>query len=144
MSEAIVEIEAVQPERTAEFRRMHEREALSTEWNFRVIWHEQRHEVAATLAGAIVGVAGLRIAASLAHLESLIVAPEHRRKGIGRRLVQRVEELGNYYNCHKVTLEVPAGLPAATFFEACGYKIEAILPQHTWKLDVAVMRKFLL
>ena len=38
----------------------------------------------------------------------------------------------------------PAGLPAQAFFEACGYKVEAILPQHTWKLDVAVMRKFLL
>jgi ribosomal protein S18 acetylase RimI-like enzyme len=144
VSEATVEIETVQPERTAEFRRTHEREALSTEWNFRVIWHEQRHELAATQDGAIVGVASLRIAASLAHLESLIVAPEHRRRGIGRLLVERAEHLGNYYNCHKVTLEVPSGLPAQTFFDACGYKIEAILPQHTWKLDVAVMRKFLL
>ena len=42
----------------------------------------------------------------------------------------------------KVTLEAPADLPARAFFEACGYKTEAILPQHTWKLDVAVMRKF--
>jgi GNAT superfamily N-acetyltransferase len=142
--EAAIEIEAVQPERTAEFRHTHEREALSTEWNFRVIWHEQRHELAATENGAIVGVAGLRIAASLTHLESLIVAPDHRRRGIGRLLVERAEQLGNYYNCHKVTVEVPSGLPAQTFFAACGYKLEAILPQHTWKLDVAVMRKFLL
>jgi N-acetylglutamate synthase-like GNAT family acetyltransferase len=144
VSEATVEIEAVQPERTAEFRRTHEREALSTEWNFRVIWHEQRHELAATQNGEIVGVAGLRIAASLAHLESLIVSQDQRRRGIGRRLVERSEELANYYNCHKVTVEVPSGLPAHMFFEACGYKTEAILPQHTWKLDVAVMRKFLL
>ncbi len=139
-----VEIEDVRPERTAEFRRTHEREAQSTEWNFRVIWHEQRHEIAATVGGEIVGVLGLRIAASLAHVDSLIVAPDHRRTGIGRRLLDRSETVANYYNCHKVTLEAPAALPARAFFEACGYKVEAILPQHTWKLDVAVMRKFLL
>jgi GNAT superfamily N-acetyltransferase len=143
-AEARIEIEVVQPERTAAFRREHEREALSTEWSFRVIWHEQRHEFAATEGGRIVGVLGLRIAASLAHVESLIVAPHLRRRGIGRRLVERAETLANYYNCHKATLEAPAGRPAHVFFEACGYKTEAILAQHTWKLDVAVLRKFLL
>ncbi len=144
MPDGAAEIEAVRPERTAEFRRAHEREALSTEWGFRIVWHEQQHEFAATIDGAVVGVLGLRIAASLAHVDSLIVAPERRRTGIGRALLERAEAVANYYNCHKMTLEVPAALAARTFFEACGYKLEAILPQHTWKLDVAVMRKFLL
>ena len=45
---------------------------------------------------------------------------------------------------HKVTLEVPAAGDARAFFETCGYKLEATLPQHTFKLDVAVLRKFLL
>ncbi len=144
MPEAPVEIEIVQAERTAAFRDEHEREALSTEWNFRVIWHEQRHEIAATRAGRVIAVLGLRIAASLAHVDSLIVEPAARRGGIGRRLLERAETLANYYNCHKVTLEAPAGSPSQAFFTACGYKTEAVLPQHTWKLDVAVMRKFLL
>ena len=126
-------IEPVQAERTAAFRKTHEREALSTEWKFRVVWHEQRHELAALDDTTVVGVLGLRIAASLAHVDSLIVDPERRRTGLGRRLLERAEILANYYNCHKVTLEAPAGYPAAVFFEACGYKIEAILPQHTWK-----------
>jgi GNAT superfamily N-acetyltransferase len=139
-----IEVEEVASQRTASFRRMHEREALSTEWNFRIIWHEQRHEFAALQGEKIVGVLGLRIAASLAHVESLIVEPERRRGGLGRRLLERAETVANYYNCHKMTLEAPAALPARAFFEACGYKVEAILPQHTWKLDVAVMRKFLL
>ncbi len=139
-----IEVEQVPPERTAAFRSSHERDALSTEWNFRVIWHEQRHEFAAMRGEEIVGVLGLRIAASLAHVESLIVEPARRRGGLGRRLLERAETVANYYNCHKMTLEAPAHLPAREFFEACGYKVEAILPQHTWKIDVAVMRKFLL
>ncbi len=138
------EIEIVRADRTEDFRKIHERDALSTQWNFRVVWHEQRHELAATQNGEIVGVLGLRIAASLAHVDSLIVAPQSRRSGIGRSLLERAEQLANYYNAHKVTLEAPADSDAAAFFLACGYKIEAVLPQHTWKLDVAVMRKFLL
>ncbi len=138
------EIEVVTPERTRAFRALHERDALSTAWGFRIIWHEQQHEIAATQDGEIVGILGLRIAASLAHVEAFLVAPAARRRGIGRRLLARAEELANYYNCHKVTLEAPAGLPAQMFYEACGYKVEALLPQHTWKLDVVVMRKFLL
>ncbi|MDQ2857651.1 MAG: GNAT family N-acetyltransferase [Candidatus Eremiobacteraeota bacterium] len=141
---ANAEIEMVQTERTASFRREHEREALSTQWNFTAVGHEQRHEFAASVAGETVGVLGLRIAASLGHIDSLIVAPAARRQGIGRRLLERAEQAANYYNCHKATLEAPAGLPAQLFFEACGYKVEAILRQHTWKLDVALMRKFLL
>jgi GNAT superfamily N-acetyltransferase len=144
MIEGAYEIEDVQPERTRSFRREHEREALSTQWNFRVIWHEQQHEIAATHAGQIVGVLALRIAASLAHVDSLLVVQDERRRGVGRALLERAEIVANYYNCHKVTIEAPADLPARTFFEACGYHVEAILPQHTWKLDVAIMRKFLL
>ena len=144
MSEAALEVDVVAPERTAAFRREHEREALSTQWRFRIIWHEQLHEIAALCEGEVVGVLALRIAASLAHVDSLIVAPPERRRGIGRALLARAETLANYYNCHKITLETAAESPAQAFFEACGYKLEAILPQHTWKLDVAVLRKFLL
>jgi GNAT superfamily N-acetyltransferase len=141
---ATPEIGAVSLERTAAFWREHEREALSTQWGFPIVWHEQHHEFAATEGDAVLGALRLRIAASLAHVESLVVAPERRRQGLGRALVERAEIVANYYNCHKVTLETPAGSAAERFFEACGYKLEAILPQHTWKRDVAVMRKFLL
>lgn len=138
------EIDVVEPGRTAEFRRAHERDALSDAWGFRVVWHDQNHELAATADGRTVGALGLEIAASLARVALVAVAPDERRRGIGRALVARAETLANYYNCHKVTLEVWKDSAAQRFFEACGYKIEAILPQHTWKLDVAVMRKFLL
>ena len=139
-----LEVEVVAPEKTQGFRAEHTREALSTQWSFRIIWHEQRHEIAAMRDDVVLGVLGLRIAASLAHVDSLMVDAHARRTGIGRALLERAEDLGKYYNAHKVTLEAPAHSAASAFFEACGYKIEAILPQHTWKLDVAVMRKFLL
>lgn len=139
-----VEIARVEPERVAAFVRRAEREALKAFYDFAVVWHEERHDVAAIDGEEIAGTAMIRIAASLAHVERILVAPERRRQGLGRAMLDRCAEIANYYNCHKLTLMVPHGGGAQRFFEACGYHQEAVLPQHAFKLDMAVLRKFLL
>lgn len=138
------QIRRVHDETAAEFFKAVQREARSTFWNFSVVWHEQTHDVVAVAGDEIVGAARVRIAASLAHIEAVVVKPAYRRHGIARALLETLEEISNYYNCHKMTIEVPHRSAAQTFFERCGYKEEAVLPQHTWKIDCAVMRKFLL
>jgi GNAT superfamily N-acetyltransferase len=139
-----LEIEIAKPGETDGFWRAHERAAQSELWAFKVIWHEQTHDIVASAGGVTVGALRTRIAASLAHVEALYVLPEQRRHGIGRALLTRCEEIANYYNCHKVTAAVFDRGEAAAFFLACGYHVEAVLPQHTFKLDVAMVRKFLL
>lgn len=139
-----VEIVRVQPEDVMEFVRRTEREALKTFYDFSVIWHEQTHDFAATDGEHTVGVAQIRIAASLASVERIVVLPEHRSRGIGRLLLQSAADVANYYNCHKMTALVPHRGAAQQFFERCDYREEAVLPQHTFKLDMAAMRKFLL
>lgn len=127
-----------------EFVRRTEREALKTFYDFSVIWHEQQHDFAAMDGDETIGVAQIRIAASLAHVERVIVLPERRKRGVARALLQSAADVANYYNCHKMTSLVPHHSAAQTFFERCDYREEAVLPQHTFKLDMAVMRKFLL
>ncbi|MDP9017589.1 MAG: GNAT family N-acetyltransferase, partial [Candidatus Eremiobacteraeota bacterium] len=104
-----VDIIRIHDESVTEYFREVEREARSTFWNFSVVWHEQTHDVAAKDGEAIVGAARVRIAASLAHIEGVIVRPEFRRHGAGRMLLDKLEEISNYYNCHKMTIEVPHG-----------------------------------
>lgn len=139
-----VEIVRVNPEAVMEFVRRTEREALKTFYDFSVIWHEQSHDFAAMDGESVVGVAQIRIAASLANVERIIVLPERRQQGIGRELLQSAADVANYYNCHKMTALVPHRSAAQRFFERCDYREEAVLPQHTFKLDMAAMRKFLL
>ncbi len=139
-----VEIIRVQPEAAMEFVRRTEREALRTLYDFSVVWHEQPHDFAAVEETQTVGIVQIRIAASLAQMERIIVAPQFRRRGIGRSLLQTAADTANYYNCHKVSALVPHKSAAQTFFERCGYREEAVLRQHTFKLDMAVLRKFLL
>jgi GNAT superfamily N-acetyltransferase len=139
-----LEIETAKPGEADAFWKVHDRDWRTELWNFRVVWHEQQHDVIARQDGELVGVLRLRIAASLGHVDALYVVPSQRRRGVGRLLVSRAEELSNYYNCHKVTVPVFHDQAAQRFFTACGYVVEAVIPQHTFKLDVALLRKFLL
>lgn len=128
----------------ADFFSQHDREALRSLYGFSVVWQEQHHGVAALEAGRMLGAADVRIAASLAHVDALVVEPQRRRSGIGRRLLDEAADLASYYNCHKIVAMVPHASEAQRFFEACGYREEAVLRQHTFKLDVAVLRRFVL
>lgn len=139
-----LEIVRVQPEALAEFYRQNEREALKTFYGFSVIWHEQTYDFAAVDGDRTIGAATLRVAASLGHVDRIVVAGDARRRGAGRRLLDAAADVANYYNCHKMTVMVPHGSDAQKFFETCGYREEAVLSQHTFKLDMAVLRKFLL
>jgi len=144
MSTNTPEIEVAQPGALDAFWRRVDRDWRSELWNFRVVWHEQIHDLAIVEDGETRAALRLRVAASLAHVAALYVIPAARRRGLARALVTRAEEIANYFNCHKMTVEVFDAHAAQQFFEHCGYKTEAVLPQHTFKLDVAVMRKFLL
>ncbi len=126
------------------FYRSRERESLRAFYEFPVIWHEARYGFAVKDRNAVIAAGTLKVAASLGEIERLIVAPEHRRKGIARAIIAEMADVANYYNCHKMTVMVPHERGAQRFFEACGYGIEAVLPQHTFKLDMAMMRKYLL
>jgi GNAT superfamily N-acetyltransferase len=139
-----LEIAVAKPGEASDFWKSHDRAWRSEVWAFKVVWHEQTHDITATVDGAIVGALNVRIAASLAHVEGLYVLPAHRGNGIGRALLARCEEIANYYNCHKVSVGVMNASPALRFFLDSGYHLEAVLPQHTFKLDVAMVRKFLL
>jgi GNAT superfamily N-acetyltransferase len=138
------DVEVARPGEAEGFWRTHDRAWRSELWGFKVVWHEQSHEVVARGGDGLIGGLRATIAASLAHVDSLYVLEEHRRQGVGRGLLGRLEELANYYNCHKVSVGVANGSSAQRFLEACGYHVEAVLPQHTFKLDVAMLRKFLL
>jgi GNAT superfamily N-acetyltransferase len=138
------EVVRVSPEAVDLFFAAHDREALRAFYEFTVIRHEARYAFAVRDGDTLLGAATLLVSASLGQVERLVVAPEHRRRGYGRAMLAEMADVANYYNCHKMTVMVPYQRSAQRFFEACGYGVEAVLPQHTYKLDMAMMRKYLL
>lgn len=68
--------------------------------------------------GRIVGVAALEVySKKLAELRSLAVAPEYRRMGVGRALVQKCVDRATQLN----VLEVMAVTSSEEFFKSCGF-----------------------
>src|SRR5262245_36641587 len=57
----------------------------------------------------------------LLNLHDLAVIPEYRRRGVGRQLLEAVEEKARALGCSKVTLEVLEANPARVLYEAMGY-----------------------
>lgn len=56
---------------------------------------------------------------------TLAVAPEHRRRGIGRRLLQRADRWANRVDLHKISLHVRAGnQPAIALYRSEGFALE--------------------
>jgi GNAT superfamily N-acetyltransferase len=140
----VAEIVRVEPESLDAFFRTNGREALAALYGFPVIKHVTAYGFAATEAGEVVAAGTLRIEDLLGHVERIVVEPQRRRRGIGRAIAEQMAEVASYYNCHKMTAMVPQRSGAFSFFEACGYRVEAVLAQHAFKVDVAVLRKFLL
>jgi len=74
----------------------------------------------------IVGFAIMRFREDTAHLDLLAVSPSSRRLGIGRRLVQWLEQCAVVAGTFDVALEVRAvNKPAQAFYENIGYRTVA-------------------
>jgi ribosomal protein S18 acetylase RimI-like enzyme len=68
----------------------------------------------------------------LLNLHDLAVAPSHRGKGVGRRLLAAVEDAARAAGCCKVTLEVRTdNLTAQKLYRALGYG-DGAAPHHFW------------
>ncbi|MGO4887977.1 N-acetyltransferase [Anaerobacillus sp. MEB173] len=85
-----------------------------------------------TVEQEIVGVAGLHILGkNLAEIRSLVVAPEHAGKGIGKQLVNHIMK-----ETAKLEIEQLLSLTyQVEFFKRCGFTIveKETMPQKVWK-----------
>jgi GNAT superfamily N-acetyltransferase len=82
-------------------------------------------------AGRVVGLIHVFVRPAIenpreAVVQALVVDQEHRRAGIGRRLMAEAEHWGKERNCRSVVLESNVvRTPAHAFYEALGYRIAA-------------------
>jgi ribosomal-protein-alanine acetyltransferase len=100
---------------------------LEPSWTVERIERHVRHEdsvvAVARVRGQLAGFAIMQFADTTAHLNLLAVEPTFRRLGIGRRLVQWLEESAVVAGTFTVSLELRAdNVVAERFYEALGYR----------------------
>ena len=92
--------------------------------------------------GRIIGAVTGRAYYDEVHIGDLIIAEEHRRKGLGRRLCRAVEETYKGRGYHTVTLTT-FGFQAPAFYEKLGFEIEFVRKNDDPKLCKYFMKKAL-
>jgi ribosomal protein S18 acetylase RimI-like enzyme len=100
------------------------------------------HFMAVNEAGEVVGAVKLyEKAPGIGHLSHLVVAPEHQHKGIGRMLLQHVEQRAREKGFK--TLGAMSRLTATAYFEKYGFRIAALPTIHLGTIHLVWMEKSL-
>lgn len=81
--------------------------------------------------------------AGVIYINYLIVAHDRKGQGIGKSLVQKVEDFGRKLGAHKLHLTTGAGWEAEKFYQSLGFKMIARLPDHHFHSDFVVYEKSL-
>jgi [ribosomal protein S18]-alanine N-acetyltransferase len=93
----------------------------------------------ACIHGTIAGFAIMRYGDDIAHLDLLAVAPPYRRAGIGRQLLEWLEQCAIVAGIFNVTLEVRAGNEGAQrFYKRMGYRMLLQLPGYYQGVEAAL------
>lgn len=80
----------------------------------------------------------------LSWLSFMGVSPAHRRRGIGRGLVQRYLEESRLRGAHKVSLNTAPELkPAVKLYVGMGFLPEGLMRRHRYGVDLIVYSRFL-
>jgi len=91
--------------------------------------------------GKIVGAIDILIDTGVLSIESLLVAQDVQRRGIGSSLVKKVEEEAKKHNCHKIWIITGSNWSAKKLYESLGYTLRCILPKYFDEKDFVILDK---
>jgi ribosomal-protein-alanine N-acetyltransferase len=113
-----------------------ERLSFSSPWPAYAFEHELSANrlaryIVSRLDGRVVGFAGIWLMVDEAHITTFGVHPEHRRRGIGRRMLLRLAELAVELGAVRMTLEVRVSNTAAqALYGSFGFRIAGRRPNY--------------
>ncbi|MBD3366011.1 GNAT family N-acetyltransferase [candidate division WWE3 bacterium] len=107
-------------------------------------WEKRKFMYTAVQEDEIVGYIEFTIQANVTYLDEIIVSPKHYRKSIGKKLMEKVEEVSGNNDVHKIYFETGENWRSAVeFYKKLGYKIEGSLPRHFGDTDYVIFAKYL-
>ena len=100
----------------------------------------RRHVLAAYEGAQLLGTVQLDLAAKAnarhrAEVQKLLVLQSARRRGLGRRLMQAVEDLALRLERNLLVLDVRSQDPAQKLYESIGFRITGIVPRYAGDPD---------
>jgi len=79
----------------------------------------------------IVGYGGVWYIMDEGHITNVAIHPEHRKKGLGKKLVQGMINAAIHYEINHMTLEVrKSNVAAITLYERMGFEVAGVRPKY--------------
>jgi GNAT superfamily N-acetyltransferase len=116
------------------YRELHADDPVVDEATAEAVWDQMTAQPGRTVlvaddGGAVVGTIDTFVAANLTRgarpilfVENVVVAAAHRRRGVGRRLLDAAKEIAGSAGCYKIQLLSAADPPAPAFYESNGFR----------------------
>ena len=108
------------------------------------LWKAKRFIFTAEEKGKIVGFVGFEIAAGVCHIESLLIAKDKRRLGIGKTLMEKAEKMARKLKVHKIFLTTGKNWKSTKFYDLLGYRVAVTFQNHYGHQDFVQYTKFLI
>ncbi|OIO44314.1 MAG: hypothetical protein AUJ41_03250 [Candidatus Pacebacteria bacterium CG1_02_43_31] len=106
-------------------------------------WNPNKFIFKAELDNEITGIIVGNITAGVTFIERIIVAELSRKKGIGKQLIQKVEDYAKELNSHKIYLYTGKNWSSNKFYEQSGFTNTGQLENHYLNVDFVIYTKFL-
>lgn len=138
-----IKITSSNPKETKEFE-IKEWTAIDAEhWGREIEWKEFGYRFKAELNGQIVGLIFGTHEAGTTYVHDLIVAKEHRGKGIGTKLLTFIEHWTVEQGGHKVWFVTQSKWEASKLYDKLNYKVTCTLKKHFLGEDFVLYEKIL-
>jgi len=106
-------------------------------------WKEKKFKFKAEENGKTLGVVSGKFESGIVYVGTIIIDEKSRGKGIGKKLMGKVEEFTKKMGGHKIWLNTGCGWRACDFYEELGYEVEGKLPNHYFHKDFVIYSKYL-
>lgn len=106
-------------------------------------WDKKKFYFIAEDNGEIFGVLKGHYMAGVMHISEFIIEESRRGTGIGKKMMEKAENLAKEQKIHLINLKTGIGWKAVKFYKTLGYRIEGKMKKYYAKTDFYIMVKYL-
>lgn len=106
-------------------------------------WDTKFYYLKAEDKSGILGTMELKIEGGVGKINTILVGNKSQRKGVGKALMQKADELTKENNGHKMFLITGKNWEAVKFYKALGFEKTGELRDHYFHVDFIEMSKFI-
>lgn len=131
------------PKKLEEFSHNEWKKYNTKHYGLDAVWESGKYSIVAKEEEKVIGLIQFVHDGGVIYLDNLIIVEEFQGKGVGKKLMLKLEKMAKKLNCHKIFLYTGKGWEAPKFYEKLGYKKTANLPNHFMHKDFYEYTKFL-